>query len=261
MTSDFNPIEALGIDPKSIEVIPESSVEAEVNNFRELYVGDDKKYKTDEDAYKGLHHANEHIKRLEAEQQELRQQLATAPHGESKIQELLDVLKQPASSSLPAGTTMHAVQQAQTVDIDAIAERVLSVAEAKRKAEEAKQVEVANRDAAVKNLEATYGSLKLGLEALSKTAEVYGGDVVNLLIAKSPNKLIDLVRTTAVPSGALPQAAPAGNNSILAKPDYFISQSQFMGKIHEGKGMTAKMYYEKSQQWAAENGLDYFSIS
>lgn len=58
------------------------------DNFKDMYVGEGKKYATEADAFKGLHNAQEHLSRLEQENAQLREVAQKAKTTEELLAEL-----------------------------------------------------------------------------------------------------------------------------------------------------------------------------
>jgi len=58
------------------------------DNFKDMYVGEGKKYATEEDAFKGLHNAQEHLSKLEQENAQLREVAQKAKTTEELLAEL-----------------------------------------------------------------------------------------------------------------------------------------------------------------------------
>lgn len=78
--------------------------------FKSMYVGEGKKYANEEEAFKGLHNANEHLSKLEAENAELREQASKAKTAD----ELLAAIRERGTDSVDK------VPQSNTVDVRAV---------------------------------------------------------------------------------------------------------------------------------------------
>lgn len=165
------------------EVVPATpSTVALPTEVAEL-VGEGKKYRTAEDALKALPHAQGHIKTLEEEAKQLREELAKRKTAE----ELLEEFK--VSGVLGGNRQEPAVTP--SVDVEQVVASVL----AKEKAQStAKQ----NQETVVSAFTATFGDKTKGEEMYNKVAEESGLSVaaLNQLAATSPEAVMRLAGIT-----------------------------------------------------------------
>lgn len=107
----------------------------EIDASFDTLVGDDKPYKTGDDLAKAKRHADLHIKRLEAEAAEIRQEL----NKQLTMEELLTQIKTIQTPTPPSNPQVPPTNTAQTPDINELVRKALEsqTSEARKKANEA----------------------------------------------------------------------------------------------------------------------------
>ena len=173
--------------PLEVAATPQVTLPTEVVEF----VGEGKKYRTAEEALKAIPHAQGHIKTLEEEAKQLREELAKRKTAE----ELLEEFK--VSGGM--GGTRQEPAAAATVDYEQIVAGILSKKEAQSTAQR-------NISAVVTTFQTTYGDKTKAEEMYNKVAEESGLSVqaLNQLAATSPEAVMRLAGITKK------QEAPAG---------------------------------------------------
>lgn len=146
-------------------------------------VGEGKKYRTAEDALKALPHAQGHIKTLEEEAKQLREELAKRKAAE----ELLEEFK---ASGVLGGDRQKPTEQA-NVNYEEIVASVLAKKEAATTAQK-------NISTVVSAFTSTFGDKTKGEEMYNKVAEESGLSVaaLNQLAATSPEAVMRLAGIT-----------------------------------------------------------------
>lgn len=164
--------------PVETVATPQVSLPTEVAEL----VGEGKKYKTAEDALKALPHAQGHIKTLEEEAKQLREELAKRKAAE----ELLEEFK---LSGIQPGVVDK--QPSAPVDVEAIVASVLAKKEAQTTAQK-------NISVVVNTFQEAFGDKTKAEEMYNKVAEESGLSVaaLNQLAATSPEAVMRLAGIT-----------------------------------------------------------------
>lgn len=193
------------------------SLEVEVSDYKNLYVGEGKKYATEAEALKGLHHANEHISKLEQENADIRNKLmaeeATKNAKLDAIIKKFEAGEKPkeeskassASSNLGSDAIKQLVADALKAERDALERESRMQQDAARKVEHQTKL--------VQALESTYGSKEAGIKALKAAADKIKNDnipvelqLIQILCPKDEtttnvniesNKALDITATNA----------------------------------------------------------------
>ena len=165
--------------PVETAVIPEVALPTEVAEL----VGEGKKYRTAEDALKALPHAQGHIKTLEEEAKQLREELAKRKAAE----ELLEEFK---ASGVLGGNRQEPAEPA-NVNYEEIVASVLAKKEAATTAQK-------NISTVVSTFTEAFGDKTKGEEMYNKVAEESGLSIaaLNQLAATSPEAVMRLAGIT-----------------------------------------------------------------
>jgi len=165
--------------PLEAVAIPQVTLPTEVIEF----VGEGKKYRTAEEALKAIPHAQGHIKTLEEEAKQLREELAKRKTAE----ELLEEFK---ASGVIGGNRQDAPATV-SVDYEQIVAGILSKKEAQSTAQR-------NISTVVNTFQAAFGDKTKAEEMYNKVAEESGLSVqaLNQLAATSPEAVMRLAGIT-----------------------------------------------------------------
>ena len=186
--------------PPEAVVTPQVTLPTEVAEF----VGEGKKYRTAEDALKAIPHAQGHIKTLEDEAKQLREELAKRKTAE----ELLEEFK---VSGVMGGNRQDAPATA-TVDYEEIVAGILG----KREAQSAAQKNIST---VVNSFQEAYGDKTKAEEMYNKVAEESGLSVqaLNQLAATSPEAVMRLAGITKKQEGAASKVQSTVNPQALGQ--------------------------------------------
>lgn len=171
------PIESTTQTTQSVDTKPQFTIPTEALDF----VGEGKKYKSAEDALKSVPHAQEHIKTLEQEMAQLKEELAKRKTAE----ELLDEVKSGFQSSTTTETT--------GIDQDKIMELVNRTLEQKERQSKAQS----NASIVAEKFTKQYGDK--AQDAYNQLAKEAGLTIeqLNNLAATSPNVVLKLSGLTS----------------------------------------------------------------
>lgn len=142
-------------------------------SFKDQFVGEGRKYQSEEDAFKGLAHANEHIAKVEAEAAALREKLAV----QSGVEELL---KKHVNPSIVQTPQLEAQKGQENTTPKTQAPEPKDVSDLVREALQQQQTEAqkaTNLTQAVTTLDKVYGSRELTEQAVQKRAQELGYSV------------------------------------------------------------------------------------
>lgn len=167
-------------------------------------VGEGKKYRTAEEALKALPHAQSHIKTLEEEAKQLREELAKRKAAE----ELLDEFK---SSGFQQQSAVDPQPAVQPEAIEAIVASILSKKEAATIAQR-------NISTVVSSFEQAFGDKAKAEEVYNKVAEESGLSIedMNRLAATSPEAVLRLAGITKKQDGVLGKVHSTVNPESLS---------------------------------------------
>ena len=184
--------------PPEAAVTPQATLPTEVAEF----VGEGKKYRTAEDALKAIPHAQSHIKTLEEEAKQLREELTKRKTAE----ELLEEFK---VSGVMGGNRQDAPAAA-TVDYEEIVAGILG----KREAQSAAQKNIST---VVNTFQEAFGDKTKAEEMYNKVAEDSGLSVqaLNQLAATSPEAVMRLAGITKKQEGVTSKVQSTVNSEAL----------------------------------------------
>ena len=186
------------------------------DDYKELYVGDGKKYSSEAEASKGLHNANEHIVKLEQENKDIKERFEKAEQEKNaKLDAILkrfesgDKLAEQVKLRIPGEKTSPSNDFSQEGIRQLIAdqlklEREAETARLKAEQELNQRREIQTR--VLKSLEDTYGTSEAGLRALKEAANKIKEDSVTAQV-----KFIEML---------IPKESLKDNNSGMQKPKY-----------------------------------------
>lgn len=148
---------------------------AETNStsFKEQFVGEGRKYQSEEDAFKGLAHANEHIAKVEAEAAKLREELAVKAGVEELLKKHVNPsIVQPPQAVAPNGqeTTPLTAQAPDTKEVSDLVREALQQ-------QQSETQKTSNLTQAVTTLDKIYGSRDKTEQAVQARAVELGYSV------------------------------------------------------------------------------------
>jgi len=200
--------------------------------FMAELVGEDKKYKTPEEAVRALAHANHHISTLEGETSTLREQV-------SQSKTIEDVMAQLASKQQPSGDNTGGDDQSQqqpkqddNVDVEATVKRLLEQQMSAQSANSNKQSVI---DAMQKQFGTKAGEIwdkvekELGvdLEAMASTTPTAALQLLGVTGKQAPSQSGASFNGDGQPPRDSEQRPPEGSKRLV---DYMLSRNEITRK-------------------------------
>jgi hypothetical protein len=216
-----------------------------VSNYRELYVGEGKKYANEEEAFKGLHHAQEYIKRLEEEQRGLRSELDTR----LSVEQFVDKLAAQTRNDVTSNSTVQGSNESnQDMSGKGVSITEIETLINKKLTEiQTKQIQEHNVNFVASELKKAWGN-SYGSKLKAKAAELEMSEYKIIELASSnPKALLKLVTAGEQKHGE-------DLRNVLAPTTSVNSSAQ----NSNSNGIKGKKYYDKVRK---EDPRRYWSPS
>jgi len=217
----------------------DETLNQEPQDFKAALVGEEAKYKTEEEAFKGLYNAQKHIKNLEeqiAQQAEDLQKRAT-------IEEMYEKLKTTANTPAPVAAPNPA-PKSDNISLDVINNVVAERMEAVLAEQQAKSTQEANKTKVASAMLDRYGNADTARKVYAEKAAELGMTV---------DELNALALTK--PQAALRLLLPEGSTSSGVKAPTSMSNERG-GNVQKETGYGSDEYWNKMRK---ERPNEYFS--
>lgn len=230
--------------------------EERIESYRERYVGESKKYANDEEAFKALHYAQEHIKRLEEEARQTREELGAREALEDMIDKVMnrENRKGTMEESTPPQNNVVDEMSRRVNDAEQERGRALTKDEIERMVRETLHVEQAktkfdrNIDEVAKTLENTWGpGYRTLMNEKAKELGVSPEYLANLA-GESPKAFLAAVGVNTTNRTSTSQATNA------APP-----RSSTTTRLNSGEGDAKQRNWAHYQKMRKENPSLYYS--
>ncbi len=197
------------------------------NDGELLFIGEGKKYATEQDADKAIAFKDSHIQKIEEENRNLREATAKA----ATLEEVLQSIKKQPSSDDVTNTTVTNNPEDQTVDIDAL---VASALDEKLELSKKQQQEEANSKEVFSELVKRFGTRAHDVYK-SKSAEL--GINLDELSAQSPKAVLEYFKVSSTSNTDSGYESSTINTANLTSrnPDEYGTYDYWRKQMSEGK--------------------------